>query len=182
MKINLIKNNFLYKPADIVLASSSVRGACTKASATMEQILKKAGGSFRMEFYETIKHMSGNPDSLIGTFYKMPTYGGLRTAECHFKYVCVCFHGGRADSLYKIFESMNLKFSTENNLSVTTPLIGTNVGGIPLKEWVEAVRKWQNVSSNISTLNICYNHLESDKIKLLKTVPKNIVFCLCSYS
>ena len=114
-------------PADAIVVSSNVRGACAKRNSLISQAFSLAGNEFKNDFEQDMRFL--------------PKYGEVRLFDSYnlshlFRKIMVAFPGtGSADDMLIVFKTILDTMALQNLYSISIPLIGTKVGGISVKEW-----------------------------------------------
>lgn len=136
MIIKIVVGNMFDYPANYLLVGSSVRGHCEKPTSNVMQVLTHLEQESLNEYslanktlqkYGTGKYyacVETSPFNLI--FIGYPGTGHQESFE---------------DMLYSALLQTHLTGFITGMVTVTMPLIGTNVGGLSLEEWVESFNK-----------------------------------------
>ena len=159
MNINISVGNVFEIAADILLVQSNIHQPCEKPSSLMSQAFNLAGDKFKDTFdYETRESSLNYGDVLI----MQPENLSQR-----FMNICVGFPGmGHPESFNRMLKSLfsfgiSVAGKLKRRVTLSTPLVGTNVGGLSIEEFMEGF------NSNILQLKESGNYRRFDTINIV---------------
>ena len=145
----------------------------------ISQVLRYGGNNLVMQFRGFMDEVRGDSD-LLGTTHLFPTHSKLKQMGFHCLLIGYPITGEK-DSLLSVFRDTTKHFAINEKptLSLTMPLVGTNVGGISIEEWVSIFRIFinelsQSDNNNIHNINIAIlrKKLSSSHYELLKSLEE----------
>lgn len=140
LKITISKGDIFDFPADVLFIGSNLYGACESPGAVLSQVMSHGGSSFTMRVRGMLKEINGNIEHSTSVFH-IPAEGGL--LEKGFKGVALGFPPtGSVDGFVETLQNLRISYGfTQKPLTITMPLVATNVGGISIADWVTSIRK-----------------------------------------
>jgi len=137
MKITILVGNVFETTADILLVQSNIHKPCEKPSSLMSQAFTLAGDKFKDTFdLETREGSLEYGDVLI-----------MRPENLsdRFMNICVGFPGtGHQESFNRMLQNLfsfgfSLAGKLKRRVTLSAPLVGTNVGGLSIEEFMESL-------------------------------------------
>jgi len=154
VEVRICEGDIFTFPGDLLLIISNIYGDCKGQNAMISQVLKHGGTNLVMQFRGFMNEIRGNRD-LLGTTHIFPTHGKLK--EMGFNCLILGYPiTGNKDSLLEVFRHIrtHFRFEEKPTLSLTLPLIGTNVGGVTIEEWISMFKAFVDELKNSSDNNI----------------------------
>lgn len=134
MKIQVLISNVFDISADILLVQSNIHKPCEKPTSLMSQTFSLAGDKFKQTFdFETKEGRLSYGDVLILN---------PENLSDKFMNICVGFPGtGNPESFDLMLQNLfsfgfSLAGKLKRRVSISSPLVGTNVGGLSIEEFM----------------------------------------------